>query len=118
MADPAGTNSRAFAAYAAISQLVRGIGTSTSASPVTIISAQPGPLYVTSLQFANSSGTTVTCNLNDSVSSVFIVPAGGGSNVICPVPLVVAPNTALTFTLSTGVSSVTANAQGYVGTSA
>jgi hypothetical protein len=98
--------------------MVRGQGTSSAATPQTVILAQPSAIYITSMQFANTSSTTVAVSVNDSVNSQFIVPAGGGSNISFPVPLVVPPNTAFQFTLGTGVASVSCNAQGYTGSQA
>ena len=97
---------------------VRGSGTTSAGSATEVIPAPAAGtyIYVTSMQLTNTSATAVTVTLNDTVSSTFIVPNGGGNNAIFTTPLkVTASGTHLTFTASTGVPSITCNAQGYTG---
>jgi hypothetical protein len=124
MADAAGTNTEQFGAvsvsaiiaYSTPGNMVQGATTATLAAPTTLIPATPGQkIYVTGLQFGNTSSTTVTVLLNDQAASDFIIPAGGGSNSHYLIPLVVPSGTALIFTPSGGVATVFANAQGYLG---
>jgi|SRR5580698_7648584 hypothetical protein len=96
---------------------LRGAATASSTSAVVIIAAQNATtkIYVTGLQFGNTSGSTVVVTLNDSVASQFIVPAGGGNNpasFLVPLALATA-NASLTFTPSLAVATVYVNAQGY-----
>ena len=104
-----------------IASMCRGSVSSTDTGAHTVIAAGGAQtaIYVTSLQFGNSSSTSVTVTLNDTVSSKFVVPASstafGGSNVLGRVPLLVAENTALTMTSSSGQTTVTCNAQGFYG---
>jgi hypothetical protein len=97
---------------------LRGATTASGTAAVVLIAAQNATtkIYVTGLQFGNTSGTTVVVELNDSALSNFIVPAGGGNNP--PgflVPLVLASaNASLTFSvLGTAVTTIYVNAQGY-----
>lgn len=96
---------------------LRGSATASSTSAVVIIAAQGSTtkIYVTGLQFGNTSGSTIVVTLNDTAASQFIVPSGGGNNPSgFLVPLVLATaNTSLTFTPSLAVATVYANAQGY-----
>jgi hypothetical protein len=70
--------------------------------------------YLTSMQCSNTSATTITVLLNDTAGSVFIVPAGGGTNVTFPVPLRSnSANSALTATLSANAATIYCNGQGY-----
>lgn len=94
---------------------VRGKGTGTDTSAHEIIAAGSGSnkTYITSIQCANSSATNTSVTLSDSASSVLYLPATGGNNATFPVPLVTAAATSFGFTASTGVTTVTCNAQGY-----
>lgn len=94
---------------------LRGAASTTGSGATTIIAAQGAgtQIKVTSLQAWNTSATTVTIQLNDSATTVLIVPAGGGTNVEFSTPLIVAANTALTFTPSGAETTVGVNAQGY-----
>lgn len=104
--------------YAIKELAVRGTGSGTDNAAHTIIASAGGSLknYITSMQCSNTSSTTTTITTNDSASSVFIVPAVGGTNLVFPVPLVTAAATAFTFTATAGVTTMTCNAQGYTGT--
>jgi hypothetical protein len=95
-----------------------GAANTTANTATTVIAAQGAniKIYVTSFQCSNSSATTTTFSLNDTVTSQFICPAGAGTNLVFPVPLVVtAANTALTATAAAGVTTIYFNAQGYKG---
>ena len=90
-------------------------GTSTSTA-ITLLAASGSTglkEYLTNMQCGNSAVSSVTITLNDTASSVFFVPAGGGNDISFQVPLVAAANTAMTATLSSGVSKLFINAQGY-----
>ena len=108
--------------YFAGSQSVTGSANSSSSStPAAILAAPNSPLrnYLQSLQCSNQGATTVTTTLNDLVSSTFIVPANGGTNLEFPSPLVGEAATALTFLLGgtqAGTVPVTVfcNGQGYM----
>jgi hypothetical protein len=120
MADPAGTQGaiNEIITFAEPRVTVSGSTTTAGASAVPLISAPATTgllLFITGLQFGNLSSSTVNVTLNDTASSVFIVPAGGGSNSSLLVPLQVQANTTLTFTPSGAVNTISANAQGYIG---
>jgi hypothetical protein len=96
--------------------MLRGNATASSTAAVVIIAAQNATtkIYVTGLQFGNTSGSTLIVTLNDTAASQFIVPSGGGSNIDFLIPLALATaNSSLTFAPSLAVSTVYANAQGY-----
>ena len=97
-----------------------GTGVATSSTTaITVISAGAAGLktYVKSMQCGRTdAGTTsIILTLNDSKSSILIIPAGGGTNPIFEIPIQTAAATAFTFTSGTSVSSVYCNAQGYYG---
>jgi hypothetical protein len=100
---------------------VSGSGSATNTAATTIISALTGSLriYVSSVQCGRTdAGTTaIYVTLNDTSSTVIVLPNagnGGGNNMsFATAPLTVARATALTFTASSGVSTVYCNAQGY-----
>ena len=71
--------------------------------------------YVTSLQLGNSNAAQGIITFNDSATSVFIIPAAGGSNIVLPVPLVTAAATALIGTITGAGATVYISAQGYFG---
>lgn len=109
-------------APAAPGTMLRGHASSTGTGATTVIAAQGSgvKIYVTGIQIGRTDAGTaaLTVTLNDTATSVFVVPDagnGGGSNVVFDVPLVVAANTALTFTSGTGVTTLHVNAQGYTG---
>lgn len=100
---------------------VFGTGSGTDTAAHTIISS-PGTslrIYVTGVQCARTdAGTTaIFLTLNDDKSSVIVLPNagnGGGNNMSFGAGVItVARGTALTFTASSGVSTVYCNAQGY-----
>jgi hypothetical protein len=101
--------------------MVRGTASQTGTTPTTLIGAQGSgvKLYITGVQCKNTSATGTFVTLNDSETTgsgtILIVPAGGGDNEVYQTPLVVAANTALTFTPSVGQSTIYCNAQGYTG---
>ena len=105
--------------YANRENMLRGANstTGTGATTLTGMGAQGTSvkIYVTDLECSNTSATTTTISLNDGATSVFIVPAGYGTNVAFNVPLVVAANTAAQFTAAAGVSTIYCNAQGFAG---
>jgi hypothetical protein len=98
--------------------MLNGAGSTAGNTATAVIPAQGAGsrIYVTSLQFGNSSGSTVVVSLNDTAGSNFIVPAGGGNNPPLEVPLVMPVNTALTFAPNLAVTTTFCNAQGYIGT--
>ena len=71
--------------------------------------------YITSMQFGNTSASTILVTMNDVATSRFIVPAGGGSNVRMGNPLVFGLNSAVVATCSVAVATAYINAQGYAG---
>ena len=100
---------------------VSGAGSATGTGATTII-ASPGAnlrIYVTGVQCGRTdAGTTgIFVTLNDTSSTVVVLPNagnGGGNNMyFTPSPLTMARGTALTFTASSGVSTVYCDAQGY-----
>jgi hypothetical protein len=105
-----------------ISSLVSGSGSSTGTGATTIISAPASNrrIYVTSAQCGRTdAGTTaVFVTLNDDATTVVVVPnsgGGGGNNPVFPYALTVTRGTALTFTASSGISTIYCNAQGFTG---
>jgi|SRR6516164_618011 hypothetical protein len=98
--------------------MLNGAGSTAGNTATTVIATQGvgNRIYITSLQFGNSSGSTVVVLLNDTAGSNFIVPAGGGNNPPLEVPLIMPVNTGLTFTPSLAVTTTFCNAQGYIGT--
>jgi hypothetical protein len=52
---------------------------------------------------------------DDRLGTILIVPTAGGDNEVYQTPLVVAANTALTFTPGASESTIYCNAQGYAG---
>jgi hypothetical protein len=107
-----------------ISNLVSGSGSGTDTAAHTIIATPTSPsarrIYVSSVQcFRTDAGTTaIRVTLNDDASTVIGLPnsgGGGGSNLVFASPLTVPAATALTFTASTGTSTVYCNAQGFSG---
>ena len=96
----------------------RGFATETGTSAGTILAASGSASlkeYITDLECYNSSATTDVVTINDSASTKFINPAGGGNNNHFATPLVVAANTAVTFTAVTGESTEGCSAQGFYG---
>jgi hypothetical protein len=107
--------------YANKENMVRGSASQTSTSATTIIGAQgPGvKIYVTGVQCKNTGSITTIVVLNDTETTgsgtTLIVPTSGGDNEVYQTPLVVAANTALTFTPTAGSTTIYCNAQGYTG---
>jgi hypothetical protein len=109
-------------AQSRVDNVVSGAGNATGTGATTIIAAPTATrrIYVTAVQCgrtdAGSTGIFVT--LNDNASTVIVVPntgSGGGNNMPFPSPLTVPPATALTFTASSGVSTLYCDAQGFTG---
>lgn len=109
------TGRQVTAPYARHDAMVRGTTSGTDTGAHTILAAGSGSnkTYVTGLQLSNTSATTIRVTMSDDASSVFIVPATGGSNIVFTTPLATAAATAFTFTSSSGVSTIYASAQGY-----
>jgi hypothetical protein len=103
--------------YANKENMVRGSASQTGTSATAVIGAQGSgiKIYVTGVQCKNTGSTTAVVTLSDSAASVLIVPTAGGDNEVYETPLVVAANTALTFTPSASSSTIYCNAQGYSG---
>ena len=101
--------------------MVRGTASQTGTTATTLIAAQGSgvKIYVTGVQCKNRGSTTTIVALNDDETTgsgtVLIVPTSGGDNEVYQTPLVVAANTALTFTPSAASSTIYCNAQGYTG---
>ena len=109
--------------YANRENYTRGAGSSTSTAAITILPASGSASlkeYATAVQCGRTDAGTsaIYVTLNDSASTVLVLPnngGGGGNNPPLQVPLVVAANTAMTATPSAGVSTVYCSAQGYNG---
>lgn len=103
--------------YANRENMVRGAGSSTTTGAITLMAAGGASIknYCTSIQLGNTSATTIFVTLNDSATTILVVPAGGGSNITFNVPLVTAANTALTATPSAGAATIYGAAQGFKG---
>lgn len=72
--------------------------------------------YVTGIQLGNSNAAGGIITFNDTGSSVFILPAGGGSNIVFQTPLTfAAANTSLIGTITGAGATVYISAQGYFG---
>lgn len=111
------TGKQIISPYANRENMVRGSQSATGTG-ATVVIATPGAgirNYITSLQLSNTSATTVIVTMNDTSAAIFIVPAGGGSNLTFPVPLVCNANTALTFTVAGGATTIYCSAQGFIG---
>lgn len=96
---------------------IGGTASTTAGTATTLVAASGASLksYITDLSCYNTSATTITVALNDSLSTVLIVPSTGGNNLPIRVPLQTAANTALTFTASTAETTVGCTARGYKG---
>jgi hypothetical protein len=100
-----------------------GVSTaSTSAISLTGMGAQGAgvKIYIKSIQCGRTdTGTTaLTVTLNDGASTTVVIPnsgGGGGNNATFDPPLIVAANTASTFTSDTSVSSLKCAEQGWKG---
>ncbi len=104
--------------YANKENMLRGSASQAGASATTLIGAQGAgvKIYVTGVQCKNTSTSVNTfVTLNDSASSVLLAAELGGDNEVFTTPLVVAANTALTFTPNASASTIYCNAQGYAG---
>ena len=103
--------------YANPQNFTSGATTAIASTQIQVISSTNGTnrLYITSLQFGNTSGSTIFVTLNDPETTDFIVPAGGGSNIVMPVPLRLGLGSALLASCSVGVSTAYISAQGYSG---
>jgi hypothetical protein len=108
-------------AWVLIAGLLRGANsaTGTAATTFTGMGAQGAgfKIYVTGVQFfrTDAGATSSYVTLNDSASTVVMLPAGGGSNVVFATPLMVAANTAFQFTPHDSLTTVFGNAQGFSG---
>jgi hypothetical protein len=96
---------------------VRGSSTQATVAATTVIAAPAAGsrLYINAMQIGNSGTTTNVVTLNDTVTSQFVNPANSGSNIVFPVPLVIAAATALIATPSVTTANTVINAQGYFG---
>jgi hypothetical protein len=108
--------------YANRENMVRGSASATGTGATTIIAAQGSNVktYITGVQCGRSDAGTsaITITLNDTATSVLVLPntgGGGGNNVAFNVPLVTAANTAFTFTASGSTTTVYCSAQGFKG---
>jgi hypothetical protein len=108
--------------YANRENMVRGSATATNTSATTIIAASGSGVktYITDIECGRSDAGTsaIIVTLNDSASTVLVLPnngGGGGNSKTFNVPLVTAANTAFTFTSGTSTSTVYCSAQGFKG---
>lgn len=110
--------------YTIKENMLRGANSSTSNTAVTFtgMGAQGAniKIYVTGVYCARTDAgiTGMFVTLNDSASTIVVLPdsgGGGGNNMVFEVPLSIAANTAFTFTPSTSITTVYCNAQGYLG---
>lgn len=94
-----------------------GSASATGTGATTIIAAQGAgiKIKVTDVEcFRTDAGATmIYATLNDASSTPVPIPPVGANNWSPKIPLTVAANTALTFTASTGVSTLFCSAQGY-----
>ena len=102
-------------------QLVSGAGSTSGTGALTLIAAQSGGgMCISSLQLGrtDSGASALTVTLNDTANTVFVLPpqadGGGVLPLVFDAPLVVSNNTALTVTVSSGVSTFFASAQGFL----
>lgn len=104
--------------YAIKELMVRGsTGAITNTTQTSIIASAGGSLknYITSIQCSNSGGSTSILTFTDAATTILINPAGGGTNVVFPVPLATAAATAFQVTPGTSSTSQYCSAQGYTG---
>jgi hypothetical protein len=102
--------------------LVSGSGNTTNNSATTIIAAPTATrrIYVTSVECGRTDAGTsaIFVTLNDTSSTIVVIPnsgGGGGNTMWFKSPLTVPAATALTFTASSGVTTLYCNAQGFTG---
>ena len=103
------------------SQLVTGAGSATTTA-ATILIAQPsgGAICVSSLQLGrtDAGASALVVTLNDTANTALVLPpqADGGRirDIVFDAPLLVLPQTALTFQASAGVTTLFASAQGFL----
>lgn len=105
-----------------LDNLVSGSGNTTGTGATTIIAAPSATrrLYITAVECGRTdAGTTaVRATLNDDGTTVIVIPnsgGGGGNNMYFANPLTVPAGTALTFTMSGGVTTAYCSAQGFSG---
>lgn len=110
------------APYANKENYVSGAASATGTGATTIIAAGGSgvKLYITSVQcYRSDAGTTAAyVTLDDGASTIVVLPnggGGGGATLTLPIPLVVAANTAFTFTASTSLTTVYCSGQGFKG---
>jgi hypothetical protein len=103
--------------YANPENFVAGAASSIATTLTQVIASvnATNKIYVTSMQLGNLSGSTIFVTFNDPKISLFVLPAGGGNNPIFPTPLAFTLGSAVSFTCSLAVSTVTVNVQGYSG---
>lgn len=109
LVDISGANNKA--------SMVRGSAYTTAASATVILASHPGfKLYITGVQCKNTSASSSGfVTLNDSASTVLIIPSNGGDNETYLTPLVVSTGMAFSFTPNAAGSAIYCNAQGYFG---
>jgi hypothetical protein len=105
---------------------VSGSASSTNTAAHTIIAAPNNPgapdsvaLQITGVQCGRTDAGTaaITVTFNDTNATVLVLPnggGGGGNNAVFLSPISPGPTTAFTFTASSGTSTVTCNAQGFL----
>lgn len=105
--------------YAVKENWLFGNASSTVGTAVTLKAAQGSgiKIYVTAAQcFREDAGATpIHATLNDGAGTMIPAPAGAGAGFPFPTPLVVAANTALTFTMSSAVTTAWCQFQGFKG---
>ena len=102
--------------------MVRGSASATGTSATTLIAAQGSgvKIYVTAVECFNTSASATYVTLNDtegtgSGTTIGVPPSNPNSGSLFPTPLVIAANTALTFTPAGATTTLYCNAQGYAG---
>lgn len=108
--------------YANRENMVRGAGSGSSTSAITMLDAQGSgvKIYATDLTITrNDAGTSaISVTLNDTASTVIDIPnngGGGGFSHTYNVPLAFAANTAATCTASSGVTTLHCSLAGFKG---
>lgn len=100
----------------ATSIMVSASTTSATTTAVQLFAAiSTARYYINSLQFSNQATASCVVTLNDLATSRFFLATTSFQPMVFPTPLRTAVGSALTFSLSTGISTVICNAQGWFG---
>lgn len=113
-------NGRVLSLEATPDNMVRGTATATNTSDTSVIAASGSAslkTYIKSVQVVNTGSSTSLITFKDgsggSTLGYTIAPAGGGSNIEFPIPLVTSANTAFYFAAATASTTIYISAQGY-----